>query len=129
MATLPTYMSHTVAPGNATGLARNTLPYLQFVGYPCRNEPIAGQQPVTVKPKITSFRPNPLTVGVNPPNGQLTINGSAFGTNPTVQLPSGVSSSGQVSTDTKIVLSGVSVAATATVGNNNLTVTVNSVAE
>ena len=71
VATLPTYMSHTVAPGNATGLARNTLPYLQFVGYPCRNEPIAGQQPVTVKPKITSFRPNPLTVGVNPPNRQL----------------------------------------------------------
>ena len=53
VATLPTYMLHTVAPGTATGSAKNTLAYQQFVGAPCPNEPMQGSQPVTVAPTVT----------------------------------------------------------------------------
>jgi hypothetical protein len=82
-------------------------------------EPSAG---TSVAPVITSFDPNPIMIGTSPPDGKLTINGSGFGTSPTVSLPAGVTSTGKGSTDTQIILTGVSVALSATVGNNNVTV-------
>jgi hypothetical protein len=53
----------------------------------------------------------------------LTINGSGFGDSPTVNLPAGMTSTGQGSTDAQIVLQGVSVAFSAAIGSNNVTVT------
>jgi hypothetical protein len=82
-----------------------------------------GSAPISVKPAITSFDPNPVMIGTSPPDGKLTINGSGFGTSPTVALPTGVTSTGQGSTDTQIILTGVNVALSATVGNNSVTVT------
>jgi hypothetical protein len=128
VATLPSYTLHTVAVGTARGSARNTLAYQQYVGYPCPNEPMVGQQPVQVSyPTITSMDPNPIMVGTSPPDGKLTITGIGFGTSPSVTLPAGVSSSGQASTGTQIILTGVTVAVSAIVGNNNVTVTANGV--
>jgi hypothetical protein len=75
----------------------------------------------TTTPLITSIDPNPVMIGST--NQTVTIEGSGFGTSPTVNLPSGLTSGGQGSTDTKIVLTGVSVANSATVGNTNVTVT------
>jgi hypothetical protein len=95
--------------------------YREYGGGSCPlSQPIADAG-TNVKPTITSFDPNPIMIGST--NQSLTINGSGFGTSPTVSLPSGFTSSGQGSTDTKIVLTGVSVAYSATVGNNNVTVT------
>ena len=85
--------------------------------------PLSSEQPIgstNVIPMITSFDPNPIMIGVS--NTTLTINGSGFGTDPTVNLPSGVTSTGYGATDSKIILQGVSVALSATVGNNNVTV-------
>ena len=78
-------------------------------------------EPVNVAPQITSFDPNPIMVGVS--NTTLTINGSGFGSSPTVTLPAGITSTGQGSTDSQIILQGVSVDLNATIGNNNVTVT------
>lgn len=75
---------------------------------------------VNVGPKISSIDPNPIMIGTT--NGTLTISGQGFGSSPQVTLPSGITSGGQSSTDTQIVLTGVNVAYTATVGNNTLTV-------
>jgi len=82
-----------------------------------------GTGPITVTPMITSIAPNPIMIGST--NQTLTIEGSGFGTSPTAILPAGFTSSGQGSTPNQIVLTGVSVAYSATVGNNNVTVTAN----
>jgi hypothetical protein len=124
VATLPNSTLHTVAVGSATGNATVTVQAThpaprcpQITYYP--------SQPVNVQmPTITSFDPNPIMIGVS--NTTLTINGSGFGTSPTVNLPAGITSTGQGSTDTQIILQGVSVALSATVGNNNVTVTAGS---
>jgi hypothetical protein len=102
-----------VAPGLTTG-------QVQAIDEACTAQ---GRGPITVQPSITSLDPNPIMIGTSPPDGKLTINGSGFGTSPTVNLPSGVTSTGQGSTDTQIILTGVNVALSATVGNNNITVT------
>jgi len=46
-----------------------------------------------VQPTITSFDPNPIVIGAN--NATLTINGSGFGTSPTVKLPPGITFNGR----------------------------------
>jgi len=73
-----------------------------------------------VTPNITSLDPDIAMIGSN--GVQITINGTGFGTSPTVNLPSGFSSTGQGDQDTKIVIT-VNIAFTATVGNNSITVT------
>jgi Bacterial Ig-like domain (group 2) len=83
--------------------------------------------PGTDKPTITSIDPNPIMIGAAPPDGKLTINGSGFGTSPTVNLPSGVTSTGTASTDTQIVLTGVSVSFAPAIGPANVTVTASGV--
>jgi hypothetical protein len=99
-------------------------------GEGCPETPVQTSSPGTSvpPPTISGFDPNPIMIGTSPPNGQLTINGSNFGSSPTVNLPTGITSTGQGSTDTQIVLTGVSVALTATVGNNNVTVSANGAA-
>ena len=129
-------------PGTVTGITPGTFTAYATTGYEpefdpfdcptcdnqnCPTEQFTGSGPsrVTPKPTISSLDPNPIMIGTSPPNGQLTINGSNFGTSPIVNLPAGVTSTGQGSTDTQIILTGVSVALTAAVGNNNVTVSVN----
>jgi hypothetical protein len=79
-----------------------------------------GNSPGNTKPIITSIDPTIAMIGSN--SVQLTINGSGFGTSPTVNLPTGFTSSGQGASDTRIVIT-VNIGFTATVGNNNITVT------
>jgi hypothetical protein len=124
VATLPNSTLHTVAVGSATG---SSLVQLQRANPPRCPQTVFGplQQSITVnKPTITSFDPNPIMIGTN--NGSLTINGTGFGTSPAVNLPPGITKTGQASTDIQIVLSGVSVAFTSNIGSNNVTVTAGS---
>jgi hypothetical protein len=107
--------------GSTDGFANGDV--LTGVGGYCAYDPYQPTVEVTVQPKITSFDPNPIMIGST--NGTLTISGTGFGASPTVNLPAGMTSTGQGSTDTQIVLQGVSVALSATVGNNNVTVTAN----
>jgi hypothetical protein len=53
-------------------------------------------------PVITSITPSTVMVGTE--SVQVTILGSGFGSSPTVNLPSGVTSSGQTSSNSQIVL-------------------------
>ena len=76
--------------------------------------------PVSVGIKITSIDPDTLMIGSS--DQTITINGYGFGGAPTVNLPSGFTTSGSSSTDTKIVLAGVSIGYSATIGNKNITV-------
>jgi hypothetical protein len=76
-------------------------------------------------PTITSITPDDVLVGSS--NVQLTIEGTGFGSSPTVNVPSGVTLlEGQASTNSKIVVS-VNVSINATIGPNSMTVTANSV--
>jgi hypothetical protein len=122
-ATVTSFKGHGVAPGTTYGFATATVPSGDgnVPKSPCPQLTQEGDNNVTVRPTITSFDPNPIMIGVS--NTTLTINGSGFGTSPTVNLPSGITSTGQGSTDTQIVLQGVNVALSAMVGNNNVTVT------
>jgi hypothetical protein len=73
-------------------------------------------------PVINSIDPNTVLVGSN--NVQLEIDGAGFGSSPpTVNLPAGVSSTGQQSSsDTKILIT-VNVSINATISPNSITVT------
>jgi hypothetical protein len=71
-------------------------------------------------PNIANIDPPSITLGES--SVQVTISGSGFGSSPTVYLPAGVTSTGQVSTDSTIVVV-LSVGYNATVGNNNVSVT------
>jgi hypothetical protein len=108
-----------VAAGTTTGTATGTVPTPGSCV--CTLYTATPSEPVNVAPQITSFDPNPIMVGVS--NTTLTINGSGFGSSPTVTLPAGITSTGQGSTDSQIILQGVSVDLNATIGNNNVTVT------
>lgn len=66
-----------------------------------------------VVPRIDSIDPTTAVIGSK--NVQITINGSGFGSSPSVNLPSGFTSTGQGSTDTRVVIT-VNIAFTATVG-------------
>jgi hypothetical protein len=73
-------------------------------------------------PTITGISPDTIALGAT--NVQVTISGSTFGSSPTVNLPSGVTihNGNQASTDSSVVIA-VDVAFTATIGNNNISVT------
>lgn len=73
-------------------------------------------------PYITSISPSTIMIGSS--SVQLTINGTGFGSSPTVNLPSGVTQSNLSATDSKITVT-VSVAYSSTIGNNNISVTAN----
>jgi hypothetical protein len=117
-----------VAAGTTTDSAKSITLNLGAKGVvdgnPCPTGQFQPSGTTNVAPKITSFDPNPIMIGVS--KTTLTINGSGFGTDPTVHLPSGITSTGQGSTDTQIVLQGVSVALSTTVSNDNVTVTAGS---
>jgi hypothetical protein len=75
-----------------------------------------------VSPQITSIDPDSATVGSNV--STVTINGSGFGSSPTVNLPQGVTVvGGQGSSDTKIILDNVAISINAPIGPNSMTVT------
>ena len=119
VATLPSRTLHTVAPGTATGSAEA---YLQGSrpAPACPMIWMAGQQQLNVQPHISSVDPTIATIGSN--GVQITINGSGFGTTPTVNLPGGFSNTGQASSNTRIVVT-VNIGYAATVGNNSISVT------
>jgi len=76
--------------------------------------------PVNVTPHITSITPDSVLVGSN--NVQLTIAGAGFGSAPTVNLPSGVTKTGQGSTDAQIIIT-VNVSINTKISPNSITVT------
>jgi hypothetical protein len=129
VATVQTGMTHGVSAGSANISATNQSEPIcaRNVCYngvsPC---PVGkgggGSAPGTVTPSITSVDPTITTIGSN--SVQITINGSGFGTSATVNLPSGFNSTGQGTTDTRIVIT-VNIAFTARVGNNSITVSAN----
>jgi hypothetical protein len=76
-------------------------------------------------PAITSIDPDIKMIGSN--NFDITINGSGFMPAPTVNLPQGFTSSGQVSGDARIVVT-ASITPGASIGtNNSVSVTTNEV--
>ncbi|MGA2170617.1 MAG: hypothetical protein ABSG62_20705 [Terracidiphilus sp.] len=75
-----------------------------------------------VAPTITSISPSTILVGAS--NVNVTISGSGFGSSPVVNLPAGVSSSGQTASDSSIAIT-LSVAYSGTVGNASISVTAN----
>ncbi|HET6217593.1 MAG TPA: Ig-like domain-containing protein [Acidobacteriaceae bacterium] len=119
-----------VAPGAAT-LSATTGQEPIGLGYycydptqgngDCPEEEFGGDSGGTVAPTISSFDPDPIMIGAT--NTTLTINGAGFGTAPTVSLPAGITSTGQGSTNTQIILTGANVALSTTVGSNNVKVT------
>jgi hypothetical protein len=62
----------------------------------------ADTQILNKKPTITNISPSTIFVGKQ--NVQVTVSGSGFGTSPTVNLPDGVTASGQVSSDSQIAI-------------------------
>ena len=76
----------------------------------------------SVVPVITSISPSTIPIGDN--GAQVTISGAGFGSSPTLNLPSGVSSSGQSSNGTSITVTLIA-GSNSTVGYSNLSVTVN----
>jgi hypothetical protein len=89
---------------------------------PCPNSPYFDQKQGAITPRIDSINPTFLNAGDT--GKSVTIHGAGFGTLPTVNLPSGVSSNNQQdSTDSTIVLPNVSVAASTYIGPDNITVT------
>jgi hypothetical protein len=76
---------------------------------------------MTVTPSITSISPS--TVLIADTGTSVTITGTGFGTSPTLNLPTGVSPSGQSATNTQITVT-LTASGSATVGNSNITVTV-----
>ena len=77
---------------------------------------------MTVTPDITSISPS--TVLIADTGTSVTITGTGFGTSPTLNLPTGVSRSGQSSSNTQITVT-LTAGNSATVGNSNISVTVN----
>lgn len=112
--------SYGAGPGATTAYASGEV----LEGGPgyCTVVPVQVQAPNYTGPWITSIDPDIAMIGSN--GNQITINGYNFGSSPAVNLPSGITSTGQGSTDTKIVVT-VNIAYTATVGNNRITVTAN----
>jgi hypothetical protein len=108
-----------IAPGETLGWANGMVP-----GGPgscaCSFYPESPTVPITVGIAITSIDPDTAMIGSN--SVQITINGYGFGSSPTVNLPTGFTSSGQGSSDTKIVIT-VDIGYTATIGNNGISVT------
>ena len=75
---------------------------------------------VYVQPHIDSISPTSAMVGTS--GRQITIDGSGFGSSPSVNLPSGFTSTGQGSTDSRIVIT-VSINVNTAIGNTAISVT------
>jgi hypothetical protein len=80
---------------------------------------VNGSGPVPVAPTIAEISPSIIPVGENT---RVTITGAGFGTAPAVNLPTGVTSSGQTSTNTSINLT-LSVPSNTAIGYDYITVT------
>lgn len=85
-------------------------------GYPCPLQDVPTSGTGNVGPEIASISPDLVTVGSS--GVQITISGQGFGSSPTVNLPSGVTSTGQGSNNQTIVVT-VNVSLSATIGANN----------
>jgi len=111
------------AAGNANLTSQITL---RANNPKCTNAVFFQGVPVTVTqpPHIDNIDPNIAMIGTN--SLQLTINGSNFGTSPSVNLPAGFSTSGQGSTSTRITIT-VSIGFAATIGANSISVSVDNV--
>jgi hypothetical protein len=119
--TVDTDGTHTgVAVGSTTSQAFGDLPSNDAH----MNCPNLGHTPsggLSTLPIITSIDPDTVLVGSS--NVQVEIDGKGFGpSTPTVSLPQGVTSSGQASTDTKIIIT-MSVSTAAPVGLASISVT------
>jgi hypothetical protein len=120
----PTQITATVAPDadDPTEVAEITVGSSSHGGAVSVRTQILAQPPT-----ITSISPSTIYVGKN--DVQVTISGSRFGKSPTVNLPTGVTSSGQTSSETMITMT-VSVgyvtpttSASVTVTNNDNSLT------
>ena len=123
IATAQSHVITGVAPGNTTNFVQAMLRFGGPAAKNCPEDPINPTGAANVMPQITSFDSNPIMIGST--DQTLTIYGSGFGTSPMVSLPAGFTSTGQASNPTQIVLTGVSVSFSATIGSNNVTVTAN----
>jgi hypothetical protein len=120
-----------VGAGSPTIAAQYLLDDPQYTSYWCEGSSWACPLYVTsgsagapggVTPKITSVEPDLVVVGTTVPT--LTIQGTGFGSSPTVSLPQGVTfTGGQASTNKQIILSNVSVSINGPIGPNSITVT------
>lgn len=99
-----------VGPGTGSG-------YVEVTGGGCQSG--GGGGPLEVL-AITSISPSNIPVNDN--GVKVTISGSGFGTSPTLNLPTGVTSTGQTSSDTQIVVTLIA-GNSATVGNGTISVT------
>jgi hypothetical protein len=86
----------------------------------CFNQKFTSSGTDNTIPNITSISPDTVLVGSN--NVQLTIVGGGFGSAPTVNLPSGVTKTGQGSTNSQIIIT-VNTATSAAIGPTSITVT------
>lgn len=118
VANVTTKQVHGVAIGSTNAFASGDIE--EGNGGYCTIVPQQVAAPVSVGIGITSIDPDTIMIGST--NQQITIKGYGFGSSPTVNLPSAFTKTGYVASDTIIVLSGVSIGYTATIGNNNITV-------
>jgi hypothetical protein len=101
----------------------STFGYLQAASVnliACPNKKFTSSGTDNTIPNITSISPDSVLVGSS--NVQLTIAGGGFGSAPTVNLPSGVTKTGQASSDSQIIIT-VNTATSATIGPTSITVT------
>jgi hypothetical protein len=113
-------MLHTVAVGSATGSAQVQLQ--DGSAYPhCNQRNFQGQQPVTVKPTITSINPQTGVVGTTVP---VTISGTNFGTNPSLTTNGQITvTNKQVNGNGTTITANFQIATTAPTGNVSVVVT------
>jgi len=109
-----------LAVGSTTGEGESEFLWVG-AGNNCVLKQVTPTAPIDVGIKITAINPDLIMIGST--SQQIEIDGYGFGSSPVVHLPPGFTKTGQASQDTKIVLSGVSIPYTATIGNNNFTVT------
>lgn len=113
------------AAGSTTLLAEMSAPLGEMQCYyseqtMCEDQSFEGSGPANVGPAITSISPSTIPLGGT--GVQVTISGSGFGTSPTLNLPAGVTASGQRSSDTQIVVT-LTAAFSATIGYAAVSVT------
>jgi hypothetical protein len=101
-------------------LTINCCPECYFDGSEWYCPPCSGGGGGADPPTITSIDPDPIMIGTN--NIQITINGTNFGSGPTVNLPQGVTNlNNGGNTNTRIVIT-VNVTFNSTIGTNTLNV-------
>ena len=122
IATTTIYGTHTgVSVGNTTS---STTGYVVHTNgrNGCYEIPGSASGPTDVNaPSITSISPSKLPVGGS--GVQVTISGTGFGPSAGLNLPSGVTSSGQHTSDTQITVT-LTAGYSSTIGNANISVTI-----